>query len=70
MLLELYHYHGYPKYLDFVTFYHITLSKIFRRLDFGIFLYFCQKNRFGHFMQIVSIGVSLHEMSDPVSWEK
>ena len=33
------------------------------------FLYF-PENRIWHFMQIVSLGDNLHEMSNPVFWEK
>ena len=33
------------------------------------FSYF-PENRIGHFMHIVSIGDNLHEMSNPVFWEK
>ena len=35
-----------------------------------IFLLFFQENRIWHFMQIVSWGDNLHEMSNPVLWEK
>ena len=35
-----------------------------------VFLFFFPENRFWHFMQIVSHGDSLHEMSKPVFWEK
>ena len=35
-----------------------------------IFFLCCQENRLWHFMQIVSIGDNLHEMSKPVFWEK
>ena len=44
-----------------------TLGKIFSRRHFEIFfLIFFPENRFWHFMQIVSIGDNLHEMSNPV----
>ena len=29
-----------------------------------------KENRIWHFMQIVSLGDNLHEMSNPVFWEK
>ena len=35
-----------------------------------IFFSFFLENRFRHLMQIVSIEDNLHEMSNPVSWEK
>ena len=35
-----------------------------------IFSYFFPENWFWHFMQIVSNGDNLHEMSYPVFWEK
>ena len=35
-----------------------------------IFYLFLPENRFSHFMQIVSSGDNLHEMSNPVFWEK
>ena len=34
-----------------------------------IFSYFFPENRIWHFMQIVTIGDNLHEMSNPVFWE-
>ena len=33
------------------------------------FSYFFPENRLWHFMQIVSIGDNLHEMSKPICWE-
>ena len=47
-----------------------TLSKIFSRRHFEIFFLFLPENRFSHFMQTVSNGDSLHELSKPVLWEK
>ena len=45
-----------------------TLNKIFRwYFDFIFFLFFLG-NRIWHFMQTVSIGDNLHEMSNPVFW--
>ena len=38
--------------------------------DNFIFFLLFQENRIWHFMQIVSIGVNLHEMSKSVFWEK
>ena len=35
-----------------------------------IFFLFFPENRIWHFMQIVSNGDNLHEMSNPVFWEK
>ena len=35
-----------------------------------IFFLFSPENRIWHFMQIVSNRVNLHEMSNPVFWEK
>ena len=35
-----------------------------------IFFLFFPENRIWHFMQIVSVGDNLHEMSNPVFWEK
>ena len=35
-----------------------------------MFSHILQKNRFWHFMQIVSFGDNFHEMSKPVFWEK
>ena len=35
-----------------------------------IFFLFFPENRIRHFMQIVSLGDNLHEMSNPVFWEK
>ena len=47
-----------------------TLGKIFSRRHFEIFFLFFSENRIWHFMQIVSLGDNLHEMSNPVFWEK
>ena len=47
-----------------------TLGKIFSRRHFEIFFLFFTENRIWHFMQIVSLGDNLHEMSNPVFWEK
>ena len=47
-----------------------TLGKIFSRRHFEIFFLFFSENRIWHFMQIVSYGDNLHEMSNPVFWEK
>ena len=47
-----------------------TLGKIFSRQHTEIFSLFFPENRIWHFMQIVSIGDNLHEMSDAVFWEK
>ena len=47
-----------------------TLGKIFSRRHFEIFFLFFPENRIWHCMQIVSSGDNLHEMSDPVFWEK
>ena len=47
-----------------------TLGKIFSRRHFEIFFLFFPENRIWHFMQIVSLGDNLHEMSNPVFWEK
>ena len=40
--------------------------------DYKLVIFFLvfPENRFWHFMQIVSTGDNLHEMSDPVAWEK
>ena len=35
-----------------------------------IFFFISPENRIWHFMQIVSAGDYLHEMSNPVSWKK
>ena len=55
------------------------MGKLSRRQISDMFLIFHQKQdltfhanclyRIRHFMQIVSIGDNLHEMSNPVSWE-
>ena len=34
------------------------------------FTYFVPQNRLWHFMQIVSSGDNLHEMPEPIFWEK
>ena len=46
-----------------------TLGKSFSRWHFEIYSYFSQKIGFWHFMQIVSCGDNLHEMSMPIFWE-
>ena len=46
-----------------------TLGKIFSSRYFEIFFLFFPENRVWHFMQVVSIGDNLHEMSQPVIWE-
>ena len=35
-----------------------------------IFFLIFPENRFGHFMQIVSYGDNLHEMTKPIFWKK
>ena len=46
---------------------HRMLGKNFSRRQFEIvFLYFFQENRIRHFMQIVSLGDNLKEVSDPI----
>ena len=35
-----------------------------------LFFLFFPENRIWHYMQIVSLGDNLHEMSNPVFWEK
>ena len=47
-----------------------TLGKIFCRQHIEIFYLFLPENRIRHFMQIVSIGDNLHEMSYPFFLEK
>ena len=50
------------------TFTHSTLGKKKNsRSHIEIFFLFFSENRILHFMQIVTIGDILHEMSDPVS---
>ena len=46
------------------------LGKIFSRGHFEIRFLFFHENRFWHYMQIVSYGDNLHEMSKPIFWEK
>ena len=43
-----------------------ALGKIFGRGHIEIFFLIFPENRFRHFMQIVSNGDNLHEMSNPV----
>ena len=43
-----------------------TLCNVFNRQHFYIIFLFFRENRFWHFMQIVSIGDNLHEISNPV----
>ena len=47
-----------------------TLGKIFSRRHIEIFLLFFPENRIWHFIQMVSNGDHLHEMSNPVFCEK
>ena len=47
-----------------------TLGKIFSRRHFEIFFLFFPENGSWHFMQIVSLGDNLHDMSNSVFWEK
>ena len=47
-----------------------TLSKIFSIQHIEIFFLFFPESRICRFMQIVSIGDNLHEMLNPVFWEK
>ena len=54
--------------IPYLTFSH--LSKSFGGWYFEIFVIFFPENRIWHFMQIVSTGDNLHEMSDPVFWKK
>ena len=53
------------KYLTFTT---LWANSADNKLEF-VFL-FSPENRIWHFMQIVSNGDNLHEMSNPVLWEK
>ena len=46
-----------------------TLGEIFGWWYFEIFFLFFPENRFWDFMQIVSSGYNLHEMSNPVFYE-
>ena len=46
------------------------LNKNFSRQHIEIFFLFYPENRLWHFMQIVSQGDNLHEMSKPIFWEK
>ena len=46
------------------------LGKNFSRPYFEIFLLFFLENRIWHFMQIVSLGDNLHDVSNPVFLEK
>ena len=57
-----------PDILTFTTFLAISADDKLR-----IFFLFLPENRIWHFMQIVSIGDNLHEMSKPVfleNWKK
>ena len=47
-----------------------TLDKIFSRRHIEIIFLFFPENQIWQFMQVVSIGDNLHEMSNPVFWEK
>ena len=46
-----------------------TLGKIFSRRHMEIVFLFFPENRIWHFMQIVSLGDNLHEISNPGFWE-
>ena len=46
-----------------------TLGKIFSRQHIEIFFLFFPGNIIEHFMQTVSNGDNLHEMSNPVFWK-
>ena len=58
------------QYLDniFLTF--TTLWAFLADGKLMIFFLFFLENRIWHFMQIVSSGDNLHEISNPVFWEK
>ena len=47
-----------------------SLGKNVSRQDIEIVFLFSPENRIWHFIQIVSIGDNLYEMSNPVFWEK
>ena len=47
-----------------------TLGNIFSRQHTEFFFLFLLEKKFLCFMQIFSIGDNLHEMSNPVFWEK
>ena len=47
-----------------------VLGNNFSRQQLGIFFLFFLENRLQHFMQIVSSGDNLHEMSKSIFWEK
>ena len=57
------------KNLEYTNNLYLSLGKCSRQQTDDIFLFF-PENRILHFMQIVSIGDNLHDMSNPVSWEK
>ena len=44
--------------------------KNFSRRNFEIFTLFFPENRIWHFVQIISLGDNLHEMSNPISQKK
>ena len=46
------------------------LGKKFSRQKYKIFFWIFPENRLCHFMQIVSLGDNLLEMSKPISWKK
>ena len=48
---------------------YLSLGKFSRRKIEKIFLFF-QENRIWHLMPVVSIEDNVHEMPNPVSWEK
>ena len=45
------------------------LGKVFSRQHIEIFFLFFLENKIWHFMQIVSNGDNLHEISNPIFWE-
>ena len=55
----------YTNYLIFTTLWAYSTDD--RLMTFFILF---SGNRFWHFMQILSIGDNVHEMSNPVFWEK
>ena len=56
--------------LQIVSIFRITLWANLADDKLVIFFLFSPENRIWHFMQIVSIGDNLHELSNPVFWEK
>ena len=52
----------------FLTF---SISQLIKQIELVIFfLFFFPEHRIWHFMQMVSNGEHLHEISNPVSWDK